>query len=54
MLQNVLEVDAEMRLASLGRGAAAAIFFDFASAFPSLAHEFLRAVLLRVYADDLV
>ena len=53
MLQNVLEVDAEMRLASLGRGAAAAIFFDFASAFPSLAHEFLRAVLLRAYADDL-
>ncbi len=48
MLQNVLEVDAEMRLTSLGSDKSAAIFFDFAAAFPSLAHEFLHAVLRHV------
>ena len=45
MLQNVIEVDAEMRLASLNSDTAAAIFFDFAAAFPSLAHDFLHEVL---------
>jgi hypothetical protein len=45
MLQNVIEVDAEMRLASLDSDTAAAIFFDFAAAFPSLAHDFLHEVL---------
>ena len=45
MLQNVLDIDGEMRAASLQSEHAAAVFFDFAAAFPSLAHEYLQDVL---------
>jgi hypothetical protein len=45
MLQNVVEVDTEMRAASLSEKDPAAIFFDFAAAFPSLAHDFLHDTL---------
>jgi len=45
MLQNVVELDCEMRAASLQRERAAAVFFDFAAAFPSLAHDFMMDVL---------
>ena len=40
MLQIVVEIDGEMRAASLQADRAAAVFFDFAAAFPSLAHDF--------------
>ena len=45
MLHNVVELDSEMRAASLQREQAAAVFFDFAAAFPSLAHDFMMDVL---------
>ena len=45
MLHNVVEVDGEMRAASLRSEAAGAVFFDFAAAFPSLAHEYMLDVL---------
>jgi exonuclease III len=45
MLQNVVEIDGEMRAASLQAERPAAVFFDFAAAFPSLAHDFLFDVL---------
>ena len=45
MLQNVVEVDCEMRAASLQSDRAAAVFFDFAAAFPSLAHDYMLDVL---------
>jgi hypothetical protein len=45
MLQNILEIDGEMRAASLQTERPAAVFFDFAAAFPSLAHDFLLDVL---------
>jgi exonuclease III len=45
MLQNVFEIDGEMRAASLQAEFPAAVFFDFAAAFPSLAHDLLRDVL---------
>ncbi len=45
MLHNVLELDGEMRAASLQAERPAAVFFDFAAAFPSLAHDFMFEVL---------
>jgi hypothetical protein len=45
MLHNVLELDGEMRAASLQAERPAAVFFDFAAAFPSLAHDFLMDVM---------
>jgi hypothetical protein len=45
MLHNVLELDGEMRSASLQAERPAAVFFDFAAAFPSLAHDFLQDVM---------
>ena len=45
MLHNVVEVDAGMRAASLRTDTAGAVFFDFAAAFPSLAHEYMLDVL---------
>ena len=45
MLHNVVELDCEMRAASLRHERAAAVFFDFAAAFPSLAHDFMMAAL---------
>lgn len=48
MLHNVVELDGEMRAASLEHDGAAAVFFDFAAAFPSMAHDFLLDVLARL------
>ena len=48
LLQNVVEMDGSMRAASLQHEHAAAVFFDFAAAFPSLAHDFMREVLLHL------
>ena len=45
LLQNVVEVDGEMRAASLQSERPGAVFFDFAAAFPSLAHGYLLDVL---------
>ena len=45
MLLNILEVDFEMHAASLEQEKAVAIFFDFAAAFPSIAHRFLIETL---------
>jgi hypothetical protein len=45
MLQNVVEVDGEMRAASLLSDSSGAVFFDFAAAFPSLAHDYMLDVL---------
>jgi hypothetical protein len=45
MLQNVVEVDGEMRAASLLAERPGAVFFDFAAAFPSLAHDYMLDVL---------
>ena len=45
MLQNVVEVDGEMRHCCMDGTDPAAVFFDFAAAFPSLSHEYLHAVL---------
>jgi hypothetical protein len=44
-LQNVVEVDGEMRAASLLTDQPGAVFFDFAAAFPSLAHEYMLDIL---------
>ena len=45
MLQNVVEIDSDMRAASLQAEQPGAVFFDFAAAFPSLAHDFMEDVL---------
>ena len=48
LIQNVVEIDGEMRVASALGENSAAVFFDFAAAFPSLSHDFLHAVLAHV------
>jgi hypothetical protein len=48
LLSNVLDVDMDMRLASAGVESLGAVFFDLAAAFPSIANEFMAAVLERV------
>ena len=45
MLQNVVEVDGDMRAVSLQTESDGAVFFDFAAAFPSLAHDYLLDVM---------
>ena len=45
MLQNVAEVDGEMRAASLLDDSSGAVFFDFAAVFPSLARDYMLDVL---------
>ena len=45
LIQNVVQIDTAMRTAALEQEAAGALFFDFAAAFPSLAHDYLHAVL---------
>lgn len=48
LLCNVLDVDESMRLASLQGEDPGAVFFDFAAAFPSIAHEFMKEVLEHI------
>ena len=50
MIQNVTEIDTEMRVASLESDHSAAVFFDFAAAFPSLSHDYLLDVI--AYLDS--
>jgi len=45
MLRNVVEVDAEMRIACAEGCAPGAVLFDFQAAFPSLDHCFMRSLL---------
>ena len=45
MLENVVDVDECMAQTALRGGRGAAIFFDFAAAFPSLGHAYLMNVL---------
>ena len=48
ILDNVLDIDAEMAEISHGYLAGAAIFFDFAAAFPSVAHDYLWEAVLAI------
>ena len=48
LIHNVVEVDTAMRMVSLTAEAPGALFFDFAAAFPSLAHDYLHAVLAHL------
>ena len=43
MLSNVVDVDEKMQHTSLCNDGGGALFFDFAAAFPSVSHDFLRA-----------
>ena len=46
MLDNVLEIETEAVLASMTKARSAAmVFFDFAAAFPSVAHAFIFITL---------
>ena len=48
LLCNVLDVDRDMRLASAGSRSPGAVFFEFAAAFPSIAHDVMAAVLEHI------
>ena len=48
MLQNIIEVDFAMQQVSLEQEDGVAIFYDFAAAFPSVAHGFLLEVLAAI------
>ena len=47
LLSNVVEIDTAMHRMGLEVEHAAAVFFDFAAAFPSLGHEFLHDTLTQ-------
>ncbi len=48
LLSNALDIDVDVRFASAGRVSPGAVFFYFAAAFSSIAHEFMTAVLEHV------
>jgi len=45
LLKNIIDIDDQMRAAALAGGFPAAIFFDFAAAFPSISQDFLFTTL---------
>ncbi len=45
MIENILDIDFAMRLASMKDGRALAVFFDFEAAFPSISWDFVLYIL---------
>ena len=52
MLSNVVDVDTEAMTVSLRDEEGALVLFDFAAAFPSMSHDYLRAVLRHLGLPD--
>ena len=52
MLANVVDVDEAMQTTALEAEDGAAVFFDFAAAFPSISQDWIRRVVERCFCVD--